>query len=117
MIKYKVIMPDRIQGMPEIKKGLEKVVKGELERAIDRYGKNHSRHEGYAVMREEYDEMMEGRFDPIQIWRAVKKNERGPELERILKTQRAELMHSVAEAVQVIAMLDKMIMFEEENME
>ena len=59
-------------------KEITKMIEDETRRGIDLWGENHSRHEGYAVAKEEMDEM-ESEYDAVtskmcRIWDKVKSN-------------------------------------------
>lgn len=92
------------------------LVGNEKNRGIEEYGHNHSRHEGYAVMREELDEF-ETEYDNLisdvaKLWSMTKNNEKSNIVSRHLDdmSRRAKMM--ICEAIQFAAMIDKMYDFE-----
>lgn len=100
-------------------KEVNELVGNEKNRGIEEYGHNHSRHEGYAVMREELDEF-EVEYEKIKsdtkvLWNMTKNNEKSNIVSRQLDdmSRRAKLM--ICEAIQFAAMLDKMYDFEQNS--
>ena len=91
----------------------------EYANAVKEWGYNHSAHEGYAVLREEVDELLE-ETEKIKamsemLWRDVKFDSGGQfETARAIKNF---AIHAAAEAVQVAAMAQKFIDSEERRPE
>ena len=97
-------------------KEIKKLVEEETERGIKNWGHHHSRHEGYAVAKEELDEM-ETEYDVIaydmhQLWEKVKANTEQMEMVESLEKIKTETIYMLAEGIQFAAMLEKMIRFE-----
>lgn len=100
---------------------IKEVIASELTESNKNYPLFHSRHEGKAVLQEEIEEMID-EYEKVStaykhLWNLIKVD--GAE-KTVIETleyakEHAELM--VAEAVQVAAMLEKMIMFEEAHNE
>lgn len=102
--------------MDEIMKAIKLLALEEKSRGDAMYGKNHSRHEGYAVFHEEFDEF-EAEYDAVvlkkaELWKAIKEDANRDTLEAILDGAIKKSLFMAAELVQAIAMLEKMKDFE-----
>lgn len=102
--------------MTKIMTGIEKIADEELKRAVATYGTNHSRHEGYAVLKEEFEEF-ETEYDNMvskmaDIWNNIKADSQTEEMRKDISTFLRYAMMCSAELVQVIAMAVKMQIFE-----
>ena len=97
-------------------KEVNELVGNEKNRGIEQYGHNHSRHEGFAVMREELDEFETEYYniisDVAKLWSMTKNNEKSNIVSTHLDdmSRRAKMM--ICEAIQFAAMIDKMYDFE-----
>ena len=97
-------------------KEITKMIEDETRRGIDLWGENHSRHEGYAVAKEEMDEM-ESEYDAVtskmcRIWDKVKSNTPQSEMVELLEECKTSMIYMLAEGIQFAAMINKMIHFE-----
>lgn len=102
--------------MTKIMTGIEKIADEELKRVVTTYGTNHSRHEGYAVLKEEFEEF-ETEYDNMvskmaDIWNNVKADSQTEDMRKDISAFLRYAMMCSAELVQVIAMAVKMQMFE-----
>lgn len=94
--------------MNAVSEDVEKLVEKELESANERFPQFHSPHEGWAVLREEYDELeeevhqLDGEIN-CYLWGSVKRNTTADNVEAV--KQRA--IAAACEAVQVAAMAQK----------
>ena len=94
---------------------IDTAVSGELNAAFEKFRANVSRHESYAVLREEYEEMtdevnhLSNEID--NIWDAVKKNTDALTLFKYLARAQSISRHLIAEGVQTAAMIDKFMVF------
>ena len=96
--------------MQEIIEGVEKLANEELERANVKFKMFHSTHEGYAILKEEIEEV-EFEMDRVKkaeerMWRHIKLNKLIPNDIDILKRVAT---NAAAESIQVIAMCNKFI--------
>ena len=93
--------------MDDIIKAIDLLAKTEKSRAQALYGSHHSRHEAFAVLREEYDEMTDDEnlvlIDMDKIWDGIKKNATQEELADPIKSLIIDALLMAAEAVQVVA--------------
>ena len=95
--------------MKQLLKQVEQLAGDEYSRAAEQFGPtNNSRHESYAVCREEYEEATEAgdrfksRFDAF--WAATRENKSTPDL---LLDMKDSAMQAAAEWIQVAAMCEK----------
>lgn len=105
--------------MSHIKEGIETLTLNELARAIDTYGANHSRHEGYAVLLEEYDEMSD-EYKMLHshlelLWEMIKAD--AEDISAYLNNMYKDAVNMASEAIQVIAMIKKMEVYEDVHKE
>ena len=94
--------------MNAVEKDVEILTFKELNSANDQFPLFHSQHEGYAVIKEEIEEAMDGMNGLLEVfsnaWAAIKKNEDATVQMKMVGT----LAQQVAiEAIQVAAMCDK----------
>lgn len=93
--------------MNDIIKAIDILAKTEKSRAAAIYGAHHSRHEAFAILREEYDEMTDDEnrvlVDMDKIWDGIKKNATQEELADPIKSLIIDAILMAAEAVQVVA--------------
>lgn len=94
--------------MNAVSEDVAKLVEKELESANERFPQFHSPHEGWAVIREEYDELEEevhqlDREVNCDLWRSVTRNETADNLEEVKRRAIA----AACEAIQVTAMAQK----------
>lgn len=105
--------------MDEIIKAVKLLAEEEKSRGDALYGKNHSRHESYAVLKEELEECedeMEGIYHKMErIWKMVKADAKQSDMLGELNALILNCLCMTAEAVQVTAMAMKMHDFEEAN--
>ena len=98
--------------MSMLKQSITTLADNELQRGKTRYGNNHSRHEGYAVLREEYDEFEEEvdnfLISLANLWTQIKQDVKPTEVLGTLEKMRDRALNASAELVQVIAMVNKM---------
>lgn len=97
--------------MQEIIEGVEKLAYEELERANSKFGMFHSTHEGYAVIKEEIEEVADELEDVVNylndIWRNVKEDN---ELDLVgIKIMKKHAINLAAESIQTAAMAQKFI--------
>lgn len=102
--------------MKELKTIITELANMELKEANRKHGGFHSAHEGYAVLLEEVDEAKHD-LDRIGshmlfIWKDVMENDSVSFNARTIKDHAINL---AAEAVQVAAMADKLLQFQEEK--
>jgi hypothetical protein len=101
----------------DLMKGIEKIVKEELNYGIRKYGENHSLHEGFAVMLEEFEELQEDtdlicyiKINLKTIWNNIKYNNLTLSNKNKIKDLdycRDKAKEIVFEGIQFIAMIDK----------
>ena len=94
--------------MNAVEKEVEILTFKELNNANDQFPLFHSQHEGYAVIKEEIEEVMDGMNGLLEVfanaWAAIKKNEDATVQTKMVGT----LAQQVAvEAIQVAAVCDK----------
>lgn len=93
-------------------KCIDVLISGELNEANKKYPMFHSEHEGYAVIKEEFEEtkfnmgLAERTFE--FIWDNIKLNSSADVIKGI-KAMRSEMHMLIAEAIQTAAMCDKML--------
>ena len=98
--------------MKELCEGIRILAIEEFDKANIEYPLFHSLHEGYAVLQEEIDEVIESNRIAMShkeaMWEAIKIND---SKEAIIQAKHVEsqLVHSAAEMVQCIAMARKII--------
>lgn len=95
---------------------IKQLITAEAERGLELYGKNHSRHEGYAVAKEEFEEFEE-EYDAvvgswIQIWKMIRADMDKDVMLAQIKNIKECAVHMIGEAIQFAAMLEKMERFE-----
>lgn len=94
--------------MNVVSKDVEKLVEKELASAKARFPRFHSPHEGWAVLREEYDKLeeevhqLDGEIN-CYLWGSVKRNTAADNVEAI----RMRAIAAACEAIQVAAMAQK----------
>ena len=92
---------------------IDQIIKDELDAAKKKFPANNSRHESYAVLREEFEEMQDEERklsnELDNIWDAVKKNTDPGVLLKYLNRVQNISRQLAAEAVQTAAMIDKFI--------
>ena len=94
---------------------IDAAISGELNAAFEKFRANASRHESYAVLLEEYEEMIDevnrlsNELD--NIWDATKKNNDALTLFKYLARAQITSRHLIAEGVQIAAMIDKFMVF------
>lgn len=94
---------------------IDTAISGELNAAFEKFRANVSRHESYAVLLEEYEEMIDevnhlsNELD--NIWDAVKKNNDALTLFKYLARAQSTSRNLIAEGVQTAAMIDKFMVF------
>jgi len=105
------IRKDRIrQARKIIKKSIDELIALELETANVAYGQFNSMHEGYAVLLEELEEVEDAvghtklHFD--YLWRLIRSDR--PTYKQIREVKK-NVLEIIEEAIQVGAMLDKML--------
>jgi hypothetical protein len=96
--------------MKELKEAVEKLVSEELERANKKFPMFHSQHEGYAVIKEEIEELKDN-VDYAELylkmaWSYIKTNDIKAAMNFIEDIQKNALL-AAAEAIQVAAMAQK----------
>ena len=99
---------------------IEKLIREEAKRGYDLHGGNHSRHEGYAVAKEEFDEF-ETEYDNVvrkmaELWNEIKTNADSSEILSTLKSVKTRAKLMIGEAIQFAAMIEKMGVFEYEKL-
>ena len=96
----------------ELVEKVEKLANDELERANKEHPLFHSLHEGYAVLQEEIDEVIEINKEAMEnkevMWTAIK-NDLEDEAVRWAKKTQICLTEATAEMIQCIAMCKKII--------
>lgn len=99
----------------ELLKQIDEAVSGELNAAFEKFRANVSRHESYAVLLEEYQEMQDDAtllsYELDNIWDATKKNADAMTLFKYLARAQTISRHLIAEAVQTSAMIDKFMAY------
>jgi len=94
--------------MNAVEKDVDSLVFKELNEANKHFPLFSSTHHGYAVIKEEIEETMDGMNLLLEVfasaWDSIKKND--PALDQI-RTARAVAAHIAVEAIQVAAMCDK----------
>ncbi len=97
----------------ELIEQIDTAVADELDSAKKKFPANNSRHEGYAVLLEEFEEMRDEEeilaHELDNIWDATKKNTDPDVLLKYLNRARNISRKLIAEAVQTAAMIDKFI--------
>lgn len=102
--------------MNAVENQVRELVKIELAAANERFPQFHSTHEGYAVIKEEVDELKEatdkviGRM--VSLWSRVKY---GNDPERLLQMISEDAINAACEAIQVAAMCKKFLDMEKEK--
>ena len=100
----------------ELIKQINAAIRDELAAAKKKYPTNNSRHEGYAVLLEEFEEMCDELEDldayMDRIWKNTKGNVSTEIYRDFLERAREKARLLIAEAIQTAAMIDKMIEFE-----
>lgn len=103
--------------MDKIIKKLEEIAREEMRRGVMERGAFNSRHEGYAVMEEEFEEFEE-EYDRIvlkkaELWKCIKKDDANitPQLVSLSKVA----LRCGAELMQFVAMAMKMTAYENYN--
>ena len=100
----------------ELIKQINAAIADELAAAKKKYPSNNSRHEGYAVLLEEFEEMCDELEDldayMDRIWGSTKRNVSTEIYRDFLERAGGKARLLIAEAVQTAAMIDKMIEFE-----
>lgn len=96
----------------ELVEKVEKLANDELERANKEHSLFHSLHEGYAVLQEEIDEVIEINEEAMEykelIWAAIKNDSKDEAVRWAKKTQMC-LTEATAEMIQCVAMCQKII--------
>lgn len=94
--------------MNAVEKNIDELVFKELNNANEQFPLFQSPHEGYAVIKEEIEEVMDGMNLLLEVfanaWAGIKKNE--PVFEQV-RAVRELAKHIATESVQVAAMCDK----------
>lgn len=98
-------------------KEIEKLIDEEYKRGMESHGGNHSRHEGYAVAKEELEEF-EDEYDNLillmpKLWNQIKMDFPASEIKETLKDIKNYNKYMIAEAIQFAAMIEKMVEYEE----
>lgn len=102
--------------MNAVENQVRELVKVELAAANERFPQFHSAHEGYAVIKEEVDELKEatdkviGRM--VSLWATVKY---GNDPERLLQMISEDAVNATCEAIQVAAMAQKFLEMEAQH--
>ncbi|MBQ8666642.1 MAG: helix-turn-helix domain-containing protein [Lachnospiraceae bacterium] len=100
----------------ELTKQINAAIRDELAAAKKKYPSNNSRHEGYAVLLEEFEEMCDELEDldayMDRIWGSTKRNVSTEIYRDYLERAGGKAHLLIAEAIQTAAMIDKMIEFE-----
>lgn len=100
----------------ELTKQINAAIRDELAAAKKKYSTNNSRHEGYAVLLEEFEEMRDELEDldayMDRIWKNTKSNVSTEIYQDFLERARKKARLLIAEAIQTAAMIDKMNDFE-----
>lgn len=91
---------------------IRELITEEQQRGTRLYGHNHSRHEGYAVAKEEFEEF-ENEYDSLvlsmaEIWKQIKLNTSSNNMRKLLKSAKDRACLMIAEGIQFAAMLEKM---------
>lgn len=96
----------------ELVERVEKLADDELERVNKEHPLFHSLHEGYAVLQEEIDEVIEINKEAMAnkevMWAAIKNDLKDEAVQWAKKTQRS-LTEATAEMIQCVAMCQKII--------
>ena len=96
----------------ELTKQINAAIRDELAAAKKKYSTNNSRHEGYAVLLEEFEEMRDELEDldayMDRIWKNTKSNVSTEIYQDFLERARKKARLLIAEAIQTAAMIDKM---------
>lgn len=104
--------------MKEILIEIDRLAEDELNRANEVHPMFHSDHEGYAVIQEEIDEVIEQNKAAMDfkdlLWEAIKQDEQ-EWAKRQVEEMRNHLAYATAEMIQVIAMCDKYIKSQDER--
>lgn len=104
--------------MQKIIDAINKAVADELERANEKFPLFHSLHEGYAVIQEEIDEVIDSNSlamaNKEKLWGAIKADDIFEALTRV-NNMWSMLAYATAEMVQVLAMCDKFVMSAKER--
>ena len=103
----------------KMEKDIGKIVEKEYEFAVEKYGQFHSRHEGYAVAKDEMDEFKE-EYDKLvlemaEVWKQIKEDKSAGDVKFAISCARGAAIRMIAEGIQIAAMLEKMEVFELEN--
>lgn len=98
--------------MKELIDKVESLIEEEYFRASDKYGStNHSDHESYAVILEEFQEADTERFDCEsaldRLWEQIKADSSDFDKRCVLRTVRCHALLAACEFIQVAAMADK----------
>lgn len=104
-----------------LKDSVSNLADHELIRAKGEYGEFNSRHEAYAVLKEEIEEMQEELNDLdislTMIWEGIKNDNESEDMQNTLGYAEKEITSALAEGVQVLAMVRKFKEFEFEDAE
>lgn len=99
-------------------KRIEDIAQDELERANKTYPLFHSLHEGYAVLQEEIDEVIDNNTfamkEKAEMWNSIKDNDSQNSVIHA-KDMKYYLLQATAEMIQCVAMCQKIIDSEEQN--
>lgn len=102
--------------MKELKNNVKRLMGEEMERANEKFPLFASDHEGYAVILEEWEEVIEelemAEHWSKEAWKFTKENKSNLSNESI-KRMRNRLMAAAAEAIQAAAMCEKFIQSQE----
>lgn len=95
---------------------VDEIISDELDAAKKKFLANNSRHESYAVLLEEFEEMSDERtllsYELDNVWDATKKNSDSNVIRKYLNRAQGISRKLVAEAVQTAAMIDKFLEYE-----
>ena len=95
---------------------VDEIISDELDAAKKKFLANNSRHESYAVLLEEFEEMSDERtllsYELDNVWDATKKNSDSDVIRKYLNRAQGISRKLVAEAVQTAAMIDKFLEYE-----
>lgn len=96
--------------MKEIIKGVEVLAMAEMENANGKFPMFRSTHEGYAIIKEEYEEAITEienvRFELDGVWSHTKRNDKESAIAHVERLQERAI-HLAAESIQIIAMAQK----------